>query len=293
MIKEKATILVVDDTKINIDILLRILGRKYDIVVAANGLIALEVVKKESISLILLDIVMPEMDGYETCRQLKNNPKTAIIPVIFTTINVDEQSIETAYEVGGIDYITKPFKPKEILARVKTQLELRCLIDSLEFLATHDELTGIYNRRKFFELAELQFQQQQPLFATMIDIDHFKAINDEFGHPVGDKVIKSIVYEIQQAKCSRAILGRLGGEEFALICQTETIEKALESVEKIRLGVAQLFIEIEGKKIYPTISCGIAQKQASMDSIDQLLKSADEALYEAKGKGRNQSVFRV
>lgn len=287
------TILIVDDTEINIDILLDILSDQYDITVATDGLSALEIVEQEVISLILLDITMPDMDGYEVCRRLKNHRKTESIPIIFITANTDEKSIEKAYNVGGIDYITKPFKPKEVLARIKTQFEMLALIDSLKFLASYDEMTGIYNRRRFFELVEQMFDNCSTLYAIMIDIDKFKAINDAFGHPVGDVIIKTVVNVIKGYVKADSIFARLGGEEFAIICQSETIETVMVDIEIIRKAVAAQSIEVEGKFICPTISCGITQKDLSTTTIDLLLKKADDALYEAKGTGRNRSVFRV
>jgi len=167
------TILIVDDTESNIDILLELLS-EYDLAVATDGLSAIEIANNEDIDLILLDIIMPEMDGYDVCNSLKLSAKTKDIPIIFITAKTDENSIEKAYDIGGIDYVTKPFKPKELLARVKRELKLTFLIHNLNYLASHDPMTGIYNRRKFFELATKLFKTSTELFVVMIDIDKFK-----------------------------------------------------------------------------------------------------------------------
>ncbi|MDF1881221.1 response regulator, partial [Sulfurimonas sp. MAG313] len=142
--REKPTILIVDDTKENINILLSLL-KDYDVVVALNGKKALQMAVKNEIDLILLDIVMPEMDGYEVCEAFKTNENTKSIPVLFITANSDDVSIEKAFSMGGVDYVTKPFKPVELLARVKTHLQLSQTLKKLEDLATKDYLTGIYN----------------------------------------------------------------------------------------------------------------------------------------------------
>ena len=175
------TILIVDDTKTNIDILLELLSDNYDVLVALNGKSAIEIVKEDKIDLILLDIMMPEMDGFEVCEILKADTKLQDIPIVFITANVDEDSIERAYEIGGADYVTKPFRPRELLARVKLQLENKCLLEELRFIASYDEMTGIYNRREFFRLSKAEFKKnKKDLSAVMIDIDKFKNVNDTY-----------------------------------------------------------------------------------------------------------------
>ncbi len=286
------TILIVDDTASNIDIMLEHLDG-YDILVAMNGMTALEIARHEKLDLILLDIMMPEMDGYEICHRLKEMPETADIPVIFITSKTDEESIERAYDVGGIDYVTKPFKPKELRARIKTQLELKSLIRHLEYISSHDMMTGIYNRRKFFELMEPIFELEPGFSVMMIDIDNFKSINDRYGHPVGDRVIKEVAATINSCLDARAIFGRLGGEEFAVICMEVDMEILQKKVEFIRRTVEAREVLLEdGSVIHVTISNGIALKSSDTLSMDALLKAADEALYQAKNSGRNRTVFR-
>jgi diguanylate cyclase (GGDEF)-like protein len=287
---KKATILVVDDTKENIHILLALL-EDYDVLVALSGQKALQMVEKNDIDIILLDIMMPEMDGYEVCNILKANPDTKNIPILFITAKTDEESIEKAYDVGGIDYVTKPFKPKELLARLKTQLENQRLIKELDHLASRDTMTGIYNRRKFFELGTKLFNSTDDIFATMIDIDKFKNINDQYGHPFGDVVIKSVTQNISNQILPDAIFARLGGEEFAILCKADSIDEVHHKIESIRAIIENLEKTYEDKIVKFTISNGISQKQSG-DTIDSLLKRADEALYEAKGTGRNKVCFR-
>ncbi len=288
------TILVVDDTNINIKILVELLGDKYDVVVAMDGKTALKIAKEEIPDLILLDIMMPIIDGFEVCKQLKENPKTKDIPIIFLTAKTDEDSIEKAYEIGGSDYVLKPFKPKELIARVKTQLELQCLIKNLEYISSHDTMTGILNRRKFFELAQTRFEtKKENLFAIMIDIDKFKNINDKYGHHVGDIVIKTIVSNIQNMLAKDNLFARLGGEEFAIICNCESQEKLFTFLEEIRNSIKQLSLDIENNIINFTISIGVTAYNNSLLTIDDLLKEADNMLYQAKETGRDKTIFKT
>jgi len=235
------------------------------------------------------------MDGFEVCQNIRQNPHTEDIPIIFITAKSDEASIEKAYNIGGSDYVTKPFKAMELLARIKTQLKLRALIQNLEHIASYDEMTGIYNRRKFFELAVNVFQNTtENLFAVMIDIDKFKNVNDTYGHPMGDRVIKQITKTISHNLCEEAIFGRIGGEEFAILCYKETREAVEEKVELLRNEVEKLNIYTDDNILVKcTISEGIAMATEETKSIDALLKVADEALYAAKGTGRNKVIFRT
>jgi diguanylate cyclase (GGDEF)-like protein len=294
MENRKKTVLIVDDTKTNIDILLNLLGEKYDIVVALDGESALETVEESSVDLILLDIMMPNIDGFEVCRRLKSNENTSDIPVIFLTARDDEESIERAYEIGAIDYITKPFKPIELLARINTQLRVKELIEHLNFISSYDEMTGIYNRRKFFELSEKKFaQNRNDMYAVMIDIDKFKNINDNYGHPMGDRVIKLVTKTISYFISGDAVFGRLGGEEFGIVCNYSSSSSVVDNIEKIREAIENLeIISDNGDSIKFTISEGVAKASPETKNLDELLKYADMSLYEAKGLGRNRVIFR-
>jgi len=294
MMVRRRTILAVDDTVANLDILIDLL-KDYDVIEATGGVEALEIVAEEKIDLILLDIMMPGMDGYAVCRKLKEIEKSKDIPIIFITAKSDEDAIEKAYDTGGVDYVTKPFKPKELLARVKIQLEHQEMIEKLEFMASHDPMTGIYNRRKFFELASRKFNESsENLYAAMMDIDKFKKINDTYGHPAGDRVIKAVTGVIGENIDDGSIFGRLGGEEFAVVCRHPDQECVAESLELIREKVEQLELKSEsGELIRCTISEGVAKVDETINNLDELLQRADEMLYKAKGSGRNKAVFRI
>lgn len=287
---DKQTILVVDDTETNIDTVIGFLYNEYDVVVTTDGFVAIEIANSEEVDLILLDIMMPKINGFDVCKKLKENPKTKDIPIIFLTAKLNEESIEKAYDMGGVDYISKPFKPKELIARVRTHLQIKNLISNLEFLASRDSMTGIYNRRKFFELAEelLDSNNFKNIFAIMIDIDKFKQINDTFGHPIGDEVIKLLVKTINSDISDSDIFARLGGEEFVILTCDKTIDSLLLKLESIRKEIERLKIETSCGVVKFTISLGVTEFTQEIKTIDELLKIADESLYIAKDSGRNR-----
>lgn len=291
----KKKILIVDDDNQNIKVAANAL-RSNDLTFgfAQSGAEALKRVCESSFDMILLDVMMPGMDGFEVCEKLKSTPETKDIPVIFLTAKTDSDSIERAYSVGGADYVSKPFKSRELNARVWCQLRQRELVQQLEQLARCDTLTGVNNRRRFFELAEQQCANPNVTHAAlMIDVDHFKGINDSYGHAVGDQALKMIAQVIQSTIPNDANIGRLGGEEFAVLLQVEVAEDATKSAEAIRMAVAATDISLLDKSagINCTISIGVGLESGAC-SIDELLKSADEMLYRAKDKGRNRVDFR-
>ena len=289
----KHTILVVDDSGTNIDILIGLLGQTYDLVVATNGFDALEIARQEDIDLILLDIMMPKLDGYGVCKALKSEEKTQDIPVIFVTAKTDEESIEKAYDIGGVDYVTKPFKAKELQSRVKTQLKLQETLQELEFLASMDSMTGSYNRRKFFEIAKKMIASMDAhCYAVMIDLDHFKLVNDNYGHHIGDEILKKAVASVCKNLREDEIIGRWGGEEFALLIRADSQQSAKERLEKMREDIENLFlITDDHEKVAITASFGATGYLPRFNNIDKLLSQADDALYEAKKNGRNRVYF--
>ncbi len=299
-----STILIVDDTATNIDILSELLSDKYEIMAALDGEFALEIANDDLPDLILLDIVMPQMDGYDVCKKLKENPVTKDIPVIFITAKSDEESIEKAYDVGGIDYVTKPFKPKELLARVKTQLQVRKLISDLEksqkeliFLASVDPMTNLYNRRYFINISEsllnLAIRDKIDTSVIMLDIDMFKNVNDTYGHKVGDEVIILLAKILQKFTRKSDIVSRWGGEEFVILLPHTDTTGALIIAEKIRVeSENNIYITQENQKVSFTVSMGVSQVINDQDStIEASLNRADKALYEAKHGGRNRVCF--
>jgi len=297
----KKRILVVDDVPANIEILLALLGDTYEVLVAIDGETALEIADEEQLDLILLDIVMPEMDGYSVCEALKKSVKTKEIPVIFITAVTDEVSIERAYEVGGIDYVTKPFKPKELRARIKRELQMQALIKDLaqsqrelERLATTDALSGLYNRYYFSQISNelllLAQRNKRAMSVIVLDIDHFKKINDMYGHSVGDEVIKHIAKTLQGATRKSDIVCRWGGEEFLLLLPDTDGKGAYTIAQNIRKTIEQSEVSVTRKvTIKYRASFGVSIVESSdAQGVDKAINSADKALYKAKQLGRNR-----
>jgi len=297
---ERKTLLAVDDETINIDILLDLLGDKYDLIPVLSGEKALEILEKIDVDLILLDIMLPDMDGYQVCNELKNNEKTKNIPIIFITSNTDGNSIKEAYEVGGLDYVTKPFKPEELLARVNTHLKMRELINDLErsqeelkLLASTDPMTKLYNRRYFSEISEYIItsakRDNTKTSIIMLDIDKFKNINDTYGHKIGDEVIVFLSNKLQELTRDSDIVCRYGGEEFVILLPKTSLDEAVIIAKRIREEIESISLYIQNnQEIKYTVSLGVSKVETEDTNIEITLKRADDALYEAKNSGRNR-----
>jgi len=302
MTKEnKKTILIVDDTKINIDILIELLGDNYDILASVTGTRAIKILEEQHVDIILLDILIPDMNGYDVCRVLKSKDATKHIPVIFITTNTDEESIDKAFEVGGIDYITKPFKALELLARIKTHLNMQNLIQELEesqkrmeILASQDHMTKLYNRRYFSDISKtilnLAKRNKKELSVLMLDIDTFKRINDTYGHHVGDMVIIALADILKEYSRESDIACRFGGEEFLLLLPETSIQGAYAIGEKIRKRVEEFVLDIENEQTLKfTVSGGVSEMDIkNEENLELTIHRADDALYEAKESGRNK-----
>jgi len=290
---DNKTILLVDDTVTNLDILIELLDR-YDVVDATNGKDAIEIVNNEKIDLILLDIMMPDMDGYEVCERLKANNVTKDIPIIFITAKTDEESIEKAYDIGGADYVTKPFKPKELLSRVKKELQIQDMMKELKLLASTDPMTKLYNRRYFTKISQhylsLAKRNKEEIALIMLDIDNFKKINDTYGHQVGDEVIISLVDILIDHKRKSDIICRYGGEEFVILLPNTSFEGARTVAENIRFDSENFILELpEGEGVRFTVSLGVSAIDLDKDDpMGVALKNADDALYKAKESGKNR-----
>ncbi len=284
-------ILVVDDNPSNIDFLLGLLT-EYDISAAVDGEIALEQIAEEIPDLILLDVNMPGMDGYEVCSIIKSDPKTKDIPILFLSANTDAESVVKGFDVGGVDYITKPYRPREVLARVKTHLKLKQLRDELEKLANEDPLTGISNRRSFFKKANTLFSKVKsdclPLYLFAVDIDKFKEINDTFGHDVGDAVIRVFVDIVKKELGEDDCFARFGGDEFVVMMIRMSKERALTVVKRIQDNIAETHLLL-GSAVKFTVSIGMAEVEHFDEDIDTMIKRADMNLYKEKRSKRDHA----
>ncbi len=291
------TILIVDDAKTNIDILAELLKPDFKIRAATNGEKALEIAfSVNPPDLILLDVLMPGIDGYEVCKRLKASSQTKNIPVIFITGKVTEEDEIYGFNLGAVEYITKPFSPVIVKARVNTHAELKRHRDYLEGISYLDGLTGIPNRRKFNEYlsfaCDFSHREQAPVSMIMMDIDHFKLFNDHYGHQEGDTCLIKIAQALLKTTVDKTdIIARYGGEEFACIMPNKTKEEAAALAEKLRLAVLDLNIPHKKSLVEPivTISLGVATViPSAASSCKDLLKAADEALYRSKESGRNK-----
>lgn len=293
----QASILIVDDIPTNIQVLAEALRQQHRVKVATNGRDALAIAHAEPLpDMILLDVMMPEMDGFEVCRQLKADPATRHIPVIFVTAKDDVADEEHGLMLGAVDYIAKPFHLPVVRARVRNHLALKLKADLLESLANIDSLTDIPNRRSLDEKLEAEWRRcqrsGQPLSLIMLDIDHFKAFNDHYGHGAGDICLVTVATTLAR-NLSRPgdMMARYGGEEFAVVLPETDLAGASQMAERMReaLAIQRMPQAPDTGNGMVTLSAGVASgvpDEAS--SIASLLEAADRKLYEAKRQGRNR-----
>ncbi len=292
----QAIILAVDDSPMNIQILHEILQPEYRVLFATKGTDALEIAAEHLPDLILLDIVMPEPDGYEVCRRLKKDPRTRHIPVIFITRLADHGEEAKGLEIGGVDYLTKPVNPAVVRARVKSHLNLKKYQDFLQNLALLDGLTGIANRRNFDQTLEREWRRasraSDPIALLMLDLDFFKHYNDHYGHLKGDDCLRQVAMVLSRSTTRPADLAaRYGGEEFVCLLPETNLKGALVTAEKICQGIAELKIphEFSTAADHVTVSIGVASiTPAFGENPEQLITAADQAMYRAKKLGRNR-----
>jgi diguanylate cyclase (GGDEF)-like protein len=297
MTDEKPLILIVDDTPANIQVLADGLRADYRVKVATNGPTALELACRDGgPDLVLLDVMMPDMDGYEVIRRLKAAEATRNLPVIFITAKSDPGDETQGFELGAVDYIAKPFHMPIVRARVRTHIDLKRKSDLLESLARLDGLTRVPNHRSFQETLQHEWLRARrhgwPLAIVMADVDCFKQYNDNFGHAAGDACLRHIASLLSGAIRRPAdFLGRYGGEEFvALLPQTE-LDGAFGSAERMRQAVEGAAIHHPLSAVVPvvTVSLGVASEiPAEERAPAALVDAADRALYRAKREGRNR-----
>ncbi len=294
-------ILLVDDSPSNILLLGEELRRSHEVLVATDGETALRrAVSEPHPDLILLDVMMPGMDGYEVCRRLKNDERTRGIPIIFLTARNAEDDETKGLDLGAVDYITKPFSLPIVHARVRTHLDLKRKSDLLETLSQRDSLTGVFNRRRFDEVFLAEWKRalrgQTPLSLLMMDIDCFKAYNDAYGHLAGDQCLRSVAGAVS-ATLHRPgdFLARYGGEEFVAVLSETDVDGAAHIAERIRKTVEDLGIEhgYSPAADRVTLSIGAASTVPRREFAHQMLiEIADSALYDAKQNGRNRMRHR-
>jgi two-component system, cell cycle response regulator len=301
---EPGRILVVDDNQDNIEIIAtRLRFRGYEILEASDGEQALRLVRDEAPDLILLDVMLPDIDGYEISRRIKGADDLPFIPIILVTARDSTQDKVAGLDAGADDYLTKPINFPELEARVRSMLRIKRLQDELaeknlelERLSISDGLTGLYNHRHIHGLLAEEYERvarsNDCMSVAMLDLDHFKQVNDTYGHQAGDRVLVELADILRESARDVDRLGRYGGEEFMALLPETCMDDAAVFVERVRREVARRPFDIgRDEPLRMTISAGVATFPHDMiDSVEALVRSADEALYAAKAAGRDRIV---
>jgi diguanylate cyclase (GGDEF)-like protein len=288
-------LLVVDDQPMHIQVLYRSLAPACQVFMATQGEQALKLSVEKQPDLVLLDVEMPHMDGFSVMSALKAHPATRHIPVIFVTAHTSEEMETRCLESGAVDFISKPINPSVVRARVNTQLKLKFQSDLLREWVFIDGLTGAYNRRYFDNQFEIEWaravRSDQPLSVVMIDVDHFKAYNDHYGHMMGDEALRSLVSALRpELQRAGDLLARYGGEEFVCLLPNTPLESAMAVAERLRLAVQDKRIVHQYNPNHDvlTISLGVAERKAgAATNTESLIVAADKQLYQAKTSNKN------
>ena len=292
--KVRPKLLVVDDQRINILVLNELFRNDCEVFMATNGEQALQICRAQLPDLVLLDVQMDGIDGFEVCRRLKADAESRNIPVIFITAQGGEADEVRGLQLGAVDFIAKPINPVIVRARVQTHLTLKLQSDLLRSMALFDGLTGVPNRRKFDEQLVRDWRQSQreqtALSVILIDVDHFKRYNDHYGHQAGDAALQAVARVLDGTlKRPHYLLARYGGEEFVGVLPNTGLSEAVELAERMQTEVRALNLEHVGspEAQVVTISLGVATVVARSDLAPQaLVEAADQQLYAAKQAGR-------
>lgn len=309
-------VLVADGNDTNRLVLIRALSKAgYRTLETGDGQAAIELARRQQPDLIILDLLIPECDGFDTCRHIKRDAELATIPVIFVTARSNPAEVVKAFSVGGSDYIIKPFQISEVLARVSVHVRLRRAEQQLrtkrreaEELASKlaeanvelsklsrlDGLTGLLNRGAWEESAMLEQDRAnrngRVYSAIMIDVDHFKAFNDTLGHQAGDDCLREVAKRIRQALRGIDLVGRYGGEEFVVLAPETAVAAAAQVAERVRKAVFDLNVAHPESQCADRVTVSVGVADSTGRDWEQTLKLADDALYQAKREGRNRVV---
>ncbi len=298
------TVMIVDDDPVTGSVIERYLADIDNTTIShlGGGQEAIDSFSRQLPDLIILDYRMPEVDGFAVLKALSEQSDARDLPVLMITAAEEEEVMVRAMEAGASDFLHKPIKPAELVARVRNLLKLRrrsvellAANARLREMATTDELTGLANRRHFFATANAEIDRarrfQRPISVLMIDVDHFKQVNDTHGHAAGDAVLRQLARILESSARRVDIVGRLGGEEFAVTSLETRDEDAMHLAERVRKAVEEEPIRIDetGTRISITVSIGVSGLKPGEATVDGMLNRADEALYRAKEGGRNRA----
>jgi len=295
-------VLIVDDDPTNRHLLsAMLLSTRHEFEEASDGKTAWEILQKETINLVITDWMMPDMDGVELIDNIRKANFPHYIYIILLTARSTKVDVVTGLEAGADDYLVKPFDLDELRARVNIanriidlERRLRESLDRVQKMATHDSLTDLYNRRALYEIAENELsrarRENKPVSLVMMDIDHFKNVNDEHGHNIGDQALRRVAYIILEKIRSYDTAGRWGGEEFLFVLPSTDQDEAKQIAERVRQGIESANIPLQGgKHLDLQASFGVSTSMPEdLITFDLLVHQADEALYDAKGEGRNR-----
>jgi two-component system, cell cycle response regulator len=287
-------ILVIDDEDFNVMLLVKRLSKSgYEVEKAFNGFDALSLIETGNFDMILLDVMMPDLDGFEVARMLNSNPRFKDIPIIFLSAKTSIEDKLEGLSIGATDYITKPFDFRELEARIKVILNNNKERIEIKKEAYIDFLTEAFNRRYIENLIKKEFEDALVCSLLMMDLDHFKRVNDAYGHAEGDVVLKETATIISNILGSSGILGRFGGEEFIAVLPDIDGSIALILAEKIRKSIETHVFRLTEVNEHITLSIGVAtfiKNENIFTSVESFIKATDEALYKAKNAGRNKVV---
>lgn len=297
-------ILIIDDSRLITQFGKGILtGRGHEVLTADSGESGLEAALRDRPDLILLDVILPQMDGYQICQQLKSNAQSQDIPVIMLTSKAEPADKIKGLELGAVDYVTKPFDAGELIARVNTHLRMKELYEALQEknrqlqeMVNRDGLTDLFNHRFFHEHLVREMDRARRyggvVSCIIADIDFFKKVNDNYGHQAGDTILKEVAGILQKGIRDSDLAARYGGEEFALVLLQTELPTAFLICERIRTQIAaRPFLSVDAP-LYITASFGVASYPVvGIKEERDLVAAADQALYQAKKGGRNQVVL--
>lgn len=288
-------VLIIDDSPVTLALAqARLRDENLDVLCANGGIEGLAKARKERPDLILLDLSMPDLSGYDVCEQLKSDPVLDSIPIIFLTAADSVEDKVRGLDMGAVDYVAKPFDPVELSARVRAALRVKRLQDLLSLRAQLDPLTELWNRQAMDNRLRQEWarasRHEEVLSFMMMDIDHFKSVNDQFGHPAGDRVLCALT-RVLTAQCRESDMPcRYGGEEFAVILPNTRCTEAANLADRCREEIEKLSLPAQDRVIRVTASFGVADSQC-LHTREDLVRRTDEALYRAKNEGRNRVVI--